>query len=903
MPFQRLLIAVLSTAILCGFGGVLAREPSHMVHVHYDPEARTITGTLDVIASDLPSTVYFLLLPNLARQPNPHLSPRVMDDRYPLGFEPSSIEIVSVHLVQSDSDLLLPFRLLSLPPAFQTYSLPETVLAIDLPAQQEAARLRTRFITTAPRTSSGDEGITGDVLTWRFGWFPLLLEDQQALIERDGVIAYADRDAFPLVLPWGHYEARISAPAELEFLAGADRVDLSSVQTDGTTTNHYLVRNETPTRSLAVAFGPRYRRYTLDGETPIVVAYLPGHDEEARLLATYARDILNDYEQRFGDYRRAQLTIVESPNDQGTAFAADGIVWLSSRFFTHRDIPLAGFLNRFVEFVLAHEIAHQWFGMGVGIDLDADAWLSEGLAQYLAISYFETRYGAFEPNLLEVEAAGIIEDLVDRQFGYLNLREHQVELPYLLAVWSGFDEAVVKPTTDVEYANATDVRLYDKGYLVARAVAAIVGEDVFRQALAKAIERARERRLAVNELRLILEEESGRSLAEIFDLWVYGAGSVDYSVHIVSRQRTEVGHETTVVVSRDGGTPQPVIVQATLVSGATVCQEWSGDDEGRLIFRTPSFVSRVTVDPDHRIPDRDRLNNNAPVKIVGSVDRAELPLDAYVLSPDAESGGFSFSHLDRLRLTVKPSSASVLVKNGRHHHYFASASIAESHLTGEISYTYLAYAQPHTGTPATYWEPDVAYTIEARRLFSGDVPLLALRATALDLPSIAGSDTRAASLELASTGTVRFLVSAFDELRIFPRVYLQGAVFLGFSFGESPEILRFEFDELRASPPDPSANKASGALVVELPAAGEVPFNVLNLAMIDRSRARFFIVGGIGWTTPSDFCTTSPGLEAGIEQVVDLSTLGGLLPFSARLGVTIPVIGDEEPVFYVEISL
>jgi hypothetical protein len=903
MHVIRTLIAVLAAALLPGFGGTLAGEPSHTLDVLYDPEACTIGGTLDVVLPESPPTAYFLLLANLASEANPYLSQRAVDERYPHGFEPSSTEIVSVHLVQADEQTALPFRLLALPPTLQTYSLEETVLAVDLP-DDTATTLQVRFITTVPRTSNGDEGVTRGVLTWRFGWFPLLLEDQRAIIERDGSVAYAGRDAFPLVLPWGNYEATVSAPAELEFLTGADRIEPLSVQTDEATLNRSFVRNDTPTRSLSIAFGTDYRRYTLDGQTPIVVAYLPGHDEEARLLATYARDILADLESRFGPYPRARLTIVENPNNQGTAFAADGIVWMSSRFFAHRDIPLAGFLNRIIEYVLAHEIAHQWFGIGTGVDLDADAWLSEGMAQYLAISYFEARYGGFEPNLINVEAAGIVEDFLDRQFGYLNLREHEVELPYLLALGAGFDEALMKPTMDVEYANANVVRLYDKGYLVARAIASAVGQDIFDSALRTAVETTRARRLETDELQAILERESGRSLQEIFSYWVFGAGSVDYAVHIASRRKTRAEYETTVVVSREGGTAQPVVVEATLVSGATVRQEWDGvEAEGTFVFRTPSSVSRVTVDPDHRLPDRDRLNNNSPVKIVGAVDRATLPLDAYVLAPDPQSGGFSFSYLDRLRVTVRPSSASALIVNGRHQRYAASASIAENQLTGELSYTYLAYAQPLVESPATYWEPDVAYTIGVHRLFSNGAPLLAFRLSALHLPSITHSGTRTVSLEYASTGTVRFFVAAFDERRVLPGFYVQGAVSLGFSFGETPDALRFEFDELRACPPDPSAHKLSGAVAVELPSAGDVPYNVLNLAMIDRSRARFFLSGGVGWTTPGDFSRTSPRVEAGVEQVMDLSTLGGLLPLSVRLGVAVPVIGDDETVFYIGISL
>jgi hypothetical protein len=194
--------------------------------------------------------------------------------------------------------------------------------------------------------------------------------------------------------------------------------------------------------------------------------------------------------------------------------------------------------------------------MGVGVDLDRDAWLSEGLAQYASVGYFERAYGAVDPNLLLVTGNGIIEDFVAKQFGYLNLREHLVELAYVRSVWSGFDEALVKPSIDVRYGNENAVRLYDKGFVVARALAAAVGDDAFDRVLRRSLTADPSGRLNPAALQQLMEEESGRSFAEWFAAWVYGDASVDYSVRIISRGETDATYETEVRVRRDGGVPQ-----------------------------------------------------------------------------------------------------------------------------------------------------------------------------------------------------------------------------------------------------------------------------------------------------------------------------------------------------------
>jgi len=877
-----------------------AAPPLQRLDVTYSPEEQTLEGTLAVEYDSHQTSLYFLLLPNLEREENPYLSKRMIDQYYPFGFEGSGIDIESVTLVQSGGETPLDWRLLSLPPEFQTYSLAGTVLAVDLP-EGESGTVRIAFLTSAPRNSIGDAGITDGVLTWRFGWYPILIGGEDRIAEEDGTISYRDSDPFPLILSSSNYQATLRAPGEYELFTGADLVDRSE---DGDS-SVYSVSYEGEARTLGITIAQRYETYTLDGPTPIEVVHLPAHEEEARLIATHARDILAEYEARFGPYPRKRLVIVENPNDRGSGFAADGIVWLSQMFFSHRDVPLPGFLNRLIEFVLAHEIAHQWFGIGTEVDLNADSWLSEGFAQYAAISYFEGRYGAVGGNLFAVASPGIIEEFVDRQFGYLNLREHQVEFPYLVSLWSGFDEELVKPATEVEYANANVTRIYDKGYLVARAIAGRVGSDAFDRALRRAFEAGREGRLTVEEFERFVEEESGEPVGPLFDQWVLGAGSVDYAIEIASQDKTSSGYETVVIVSRSGGTPQPVVVEATLTSGASVKQEWDGKkEEDTLTFETPSRVRRVTIDPDHILPDRDRLNNNDPVKVITAVNRAALPLDAYVITPTPDSSGFSFSYLDRFRITLSRDSASMIIKKGRSDRYTGYASIGRRRLTGNLSYTYISYHRPEIGSPSVYWEPDIAYSIGVSRLFSDDKPLFSFRFGALDLPSITATRQRAIYLDLVGTGAVRFSVLAYDEIRLAARTYLEGGVFLGFSVGDLPSALRFRFTELHASPLLPVERKLAGVLSLELPPEEEtLPYNLFNLAMIERKWTRLYIAGGVGWTTLSDFSKTSPGVEVGLEELVDLSTLGGLFPMTARLGVAVPIVGEGKTVFYAELSL
>jgi hypothetical protein len=891
-------------ACCAAFGVLGSAAPAQKLDVVYDAEHRTLAGTLTMSVEASPSPIYFLLLPNLGRERNPYLGPRAIDEQYPAGFEESSLDVDQVTLVDGETRTTGAFRLLAMAPGLQTYSLADAVLAID--GVQTSSTVEIRFTTHAPRIASGDGGVTAETFTWRFGWFPLLLESSKAFREEDGVLYAGPTDAFPLVFPLMQIEARVTVPADVIVSAGADHVKVVSEpaadEKGGPAT--YAIRNDGPTRSLALTFSAGLERYVLDGPTPIEVTYVKGHAYVARLLATYARDILADYEARYGPYPRSRLAIVENPNPDGSAFSADGLALLSARFFTHRDVLLPGILHRLTEFVLAHEIAHQWFGMRAGIDLDRDAWLSEGLAQYASVGYFERTYGAVDPNLLFVTGNGIVEDFVATQFGYLNLREHLVEFPYISSVWSGFDEALVKPSIDVRYGNETAVRLYDKGFVVARALASAVGVDAFDRVLQRSMTADPSGRLDPATLQRWVEEESGRSFAEWFAAWVYGDASVDYSIRIVSRAKTEATYETVVNLRRDGGVPQAVEVEARLVSGTTTRQTWDAvEAEGTLTFLTPSPVTRVTVDPDHRLPDRDRINNNAPVRIVIAADKATLPLDAYVLAPDTGSSGISLSRLDRFRVAVSQDEASLVIRRGRGEEFQANVSIAGAKLQGSVGYVLTTFGKIETGAPGTTWAPDFTFSVAGLRQMSDDAPLYVLRLAAVRLASSADSTVAAVGLDLASTGVARLAATASDEVAIFPQVYIQGSASLGFGLGQLPSALQFRFGELRAVALAPASVKLAGSLGVELPSFGKLPYNLFTLAMIDEVRTRLYIAGGVGWTRPDGSGTTSAGAEAGLEQAFGLSTLGGLLPFTVRLGIALPIQGELKPVLYVGLSL
>jgi aminopeptidase N len=148
----------------------------------------------------------------------------------------------------------------------------------------------------------------------------------------------------------------------------------------------------------------------------------------------------------------------------------------------------------FEEPIIAHELAHQWFGDSVSLESWQDIWLKEGM-------------GTYAEWLWETQDAGI-DDL----------------------------NAIVKPNLYRFYKMTTgkpDVldlysyEVYEGGALVFHALRLEVGDETFFKILQTYLEQYRYGNAGTDEFIAVAEEVSGRDLKAQFDAWLYQAGAPD----------------------------------------------------------------------------------------------------------------------------------------------------------------------------------------------------------------------------------------------------------------------------------------------------------------------------------------------------------------------------------------
>jgi hypothetical protein len=159
--------------------------------------------------------------------------------------------------------------------------------------------------------------------------------------------------------------------------------------------------------------------------------------------------------------------------------------------------------SSFPSFFLAHEIAHQWWGQAIGWKNYHEQWLSEGLAQYFAALYAAHEGGEHQitPMLRQMRSTAL--DNADQGPVYLGYRLGHIK-------------------NDGRVFRAI---VYNKAAMVLHMLRRLVGDEAFFAGLRRFYTEWRFRKAGTNDLRLALQEISGRDLNRFFEAWIYGSAT------------------------------------------------------------------------------------------------------------------------------------------------------------------------------------------------------------------------------------------------------------------------------------------------------------------------------------------------------------------------------------------
>jgi aminopeptidase N len=177
-----------------------------------------------------------------------------------------------------------------------------------------------------------------------------------------------------------------------------------------------------------------------------------------------------------------------------------------------------------VEREVAHELFHQWFGDYVTCESWSNLTVNESFANYSEVLWAEHEYGP--------DAAAQQADLSMRAY---------------LRIPSNF----LKPLVRFEYEEQEDMLdnvSYQKGGSILRMLRQYLGDDVFFQGLKRYLTQNAFGTGEAQQLRLALEDASGKDLNWFFNQWYYRAGhpvvTIDYRWDAARKRQAVVVRQT-----------------------------------------------------------------------------------------------------------------------------------------------------------------------------------------------------------------------------------------------------------------------------------------------------------------------------------------------------------------------
>ncbi len=159
------------------------------------------------------------------------------------------------------------------------------------------------------------------------------------------------------------------------------------------------------------------------------------------------------------------------------------------------------------DYLVSHELAHQWFGDLVTCRDWQHIWLNEGFATYCEALYWEASRGIDEFHYYVMQTA---DDY--------------------------FDEAAsryMRPIVTKTYKHPDDLfdrHTYEKGGCVLHMLRNLVGDKYFRRSLKTYLQRFANSTAETDDLRKVFELETGKSLQQFFDQWVFREGHPELKV-------------------------------------------------------------------------------------------------------------------------------------------------------------------------------------------------------------------------------------------------------------------------------------------------------------------------------------------------------------------------------------
>ncbi|HEX5701910.1 MAG TPA: M1 family metallopeptidase [Pyrinomonadaceae bacterium] len=288
------------------------------------------------------------------------------------------------------------------------------------------------------------------------------------------------------------------------------------------------------------------------------------------------------FSQTIGPYPYEKLALIVGATQFGGMENSSAIVFASTVFNRNPDEKMSAHFGipQRIESLVAHEIAHQWFGDSVTQSTWADLWLSEGFATYFAALFIEKHDG-------EEAFREYLRDAARAYFAYEEKRN--------------------APIHDTETQNLMQLlnpNNYEKGAWVLHMLRKQLGDEAFFRGLRNFYNAHREGNATTEDLRAALEKSSGKNLRTFFARWIYGSGHPVYEWSSQAAEMQNGNNSVTIILKQtQAGAPfsDPVPVTVTSEGKTTSLTLFPKGKVATATLRTGRVPISIQIDPEETL--------------------------------------------------------------------------------------------------------------------------------------------------------------------------------------------------------------------------------------------------------------------------------------------------------------
>ena len=359
----------------------------------------------------------------------------------------------------------------------------------------------------------------------------------------------------------------VTAPNHYQVIANGIQLEETNLD-DSTKLTHWKENVVLPTKVMVIGVARFAVQHAGDmKQIPVSSWVYPQNRSEGFKDYILALHVLEWFYKKLGSYPYKKLANVQSKTRYGGMENASNIFYFENSVNGNQD----------QENLIAHEIAHQWFGNSASELNWHHIWLSEGFATYFTDLYIEETQGdvAFKKQLTE-ERQQVIDYFKENPVPVVN-------------------------TSITDYNQLLNANSYQKGAWVLHMLRNQVGDTNFWKGIRLYYETYKFSNALSEDFQEIMEQVSGKNLDYFFQQWLYMPGQPEITLEWQQIKKKKIALHLKQTQSGQAFI-FPLDLELTTSDGKRIYKNiWVNSKDQDFTLKVKGKIQQIKLDPNCRL--------------------------------------------------------------------------------------------------------------------------------------------------------------------------------------------------------------------------------------------------------------------------------------------------------------